>query len=206
MKNSKARRGPDGGDSNPRKGARRRPAKQSGGANVHTMTVTGRVFGTDGKPVAGAAVDIIGAARAPEVGSDLESNAYVPLGRGVSEGDGRLCIEAARTSSWRFLQVCAVASVMTPGAATIGFADRGDLQADAAYLPNVNRRLVWREFSTDADGCITLTALIPGASYRISDWSTVNVQGKRYELRKEFTVNPGEMLDLGHIFVERPEL
>jgi hypothetical protein len=70
------------------------------------------------------------------------------------------------------------------------------LQADAAYLPNINRRLIWRGFTTDAEGRITLTALIPGATYRISDWSTVNLQAKGYQLRKEFTVKPGEMVDV----------
>jgi hypothetical protein len=95
--------------------------------------------------------------------------------------------------------------LMTPGASTIYYGDRGELQADAAYLSNINPRLIWREFLTDAEGRITLSALIPGATYRISDWSTVNVQGKGYQLRKEFSVKPGEMVDLGEILVEKPE-
>jgi hypothetical protein len=92
--------------------------------------------------------------------------------------------------------------LMTPGSRTLGLVDKGEsLWADAAYLPNIN----WNEFATDNDGRITLTALIPGAPYRISDWSTVNVQGKGYQIRKDFTIKPGEIVDLGDILVEKPE-
>jgi hypothetical protein len=95
--------------------------------------------------------------------------------------------------------------LMTPGASTIYYGDRGELQADAAYLPSINHRLIWKDFTTHDDGRVTLTALIPGATYRISDWSTFNVQGKGYQIRKEFTVKPGETADLGDILVEKPE-
>jgi hypothetical protein len=91
--------------------------------------------------------------------------------------------------------------LMTPGSRTSGPVDAGEaLWADATYPPNIN----WNEFATDSDGRITLTALIPGVPYRISDWSTVNVQGKGYQIRKDFTVKPGEFLDLGDILIEKP--
>jgi len=96
--------------------------------------------------------------------------------------------------------------LMTPGSPTIGPIDQGDsLAAEGAYLPNVDRKHHPNNLATDADGRVTLAALIPDALYRISDWSTVNVQGKGYQIRKEFTVKPGETLDLGEILVEKPD-
>ena len=58
---------------------------------------------------------------------------------------------------------------------------------------------------TDADGRITLPALIPGALYRISDCSTMNDRDKGVQVRKDFTVKPGETLDLGDILIENPK-
>ena len=94
---------------------------------------------------------------------------------------------------------------MTPGEPkTMGLVDQGEPAADGAYLPNVDRKHYRNELATDAEGRITLPALIPGALYRISDWSTVNVQDKGYQIRKDFTVKPGETLDLGDILIEKP--
>jgi hypothetical protein len=107
----------------------------------------------------------------------------------------------AKLVVWPYSQI-----LMTPGPSPIGFVDRGtELAADAAYLPNVDPKHHRNDLATDAEGRITLPALIPGAPYRISDWSTVNVQGKGYQLRKDFTVKPGETVDLGDILVEKPE-
>jgi hypothetical protein len=52
---------------------------------------------------------------------------------------------------------------------------------------------------------VTLPALIPGALYRISDRSTVNDRDKGVQVRKDFTVKPGEMLELGEIVIEKPK-
>ena len=79
------------------------------------------------------------------------------------------------------------------------------LAADAAYLPNLDRKHYWGGRFTDAEGRITLPDLIPGASYRISDYSTVNVENKGVQVRKDFTVKPGEILDLGDILIEKPQ-
>jgi hypothetical protein len=54
-----------------------------------------------------------------------------------------------------------------------------------------------------ADGRIVFPALIPGATYRILDRTTARTQN-RPQLRNEFTVKPGETLDLGDILIERP--
>ena len=59
------------------------------------MTVTGRVLGPDGKPAAGVPVDIIAAPRTPEAATDVEPDAFVVLGQGSTDGDGRFRIEAS---------------------------------------------------------------------------------------------------------------
>ena len=78
------------------------------------------------------------------------------------------------------------------------------LAADATYIPNVDRIHYWTGKGplTDADGRISLPALIPGALYRISDYSTVNDRDKGVQVRKDFTVRSGETLDLGDILIE----
>ena len=53
--------------------------------------------------------------------------------------------------------------------------------------------------TTDTDGRITLPVLIPGATYRFVELTTVP------QVRKEFTVKPGETLDLGDIRIEKPQ-
>ena len=78
------------------------------------------------------------------------------------------------------------------------------LAADAAAIVNLDRRHYWNGRLTDADGRITLPCLIPGATYRISDWSTVNDENKGVQVRKDFSVKPGETLDLGDIVIEKP--
>lgn len=56
---------------------------------------------------------------------------------------------------------------------------QAELAADAEYMPNVDRKHYWGGMFTDAEGRITLPSLIPGARYRISDFSTVNDRDKR---------------------------
>ena len=54
--------------------------------------------------------------------------------------------------------------LMTPGATPHFFLEGGDqLAADAAWLPNVDFKHYPSDFTTDADGRVTLPALIPGA-------------------------------------------
>jgi hypothetical protein len=79
------------------------------------------------------------------------------------------------------------------------------LAADAAYMVNLDRKHYWGSPFTDADGRITLPDLIPGAWYRISDNSTINVEEKGAQVRKDFTVKPAETLDLGDILIEKPQ-
>ena len=55
---------------------------------------------------------------------------------------------------------------------------------------------------TDADGRITLPCLIPGA---LPDQRLVDQDVKGVQVRKDFTVKPGETLDLGDILIEKPQ-
>ncbi len=80
------------------------------------MTVTGRVFGPDGKPAAGVPVDVIGTSRGSG-DADAGQTAYVLLGRGAADADGRFRIEAARGSSARFHAIYALAGAAGPGTA-----------------------------------------------------------------------------------------
>ncbi len=98
--------------------------------------------------------------------------------------------------------------VITPGPSNSGYFDRGlEPAADETYMGSVDPKHYVRPHDpvTDADGRITLPDLIPGAHYRIVDWSTVNVQNKGVQLRKDFTVKPGETVDLGDILIEKPQ-
>jgi RNA polymerase sigma factor (sigma-70 family) len=82
--------------------------------------------------------------------------------------------------------------------------DRAALSADTEMVANIDRKHYWNSPLTDAEGRVTLPALIPGALYRISDFSTVNDRAKGMQIRKEFTVKPGQTLDLGDILIEKP--
>ena len=81
---------------------------------------------------------------------------------------------------------------------------QAQLAADAAAVVNLDRKHYWNGMLTDADGRIALPSLIPGATYRINDWSTVNDENKGVQVRKDFSVKPGETLDLGDILIEKP--
>ena len=97
--------------------------------------------------------------------------------------------------------------VATPGPSQYSGSkqDQSELKADAEFIANVDRKHYWNGPLTDADGRITLPDLIPGALYRILDFSTVSVKDKGAQIRKDFTVKPGETLDLGDILIEKPQ-
>jgi RNA polymerase sigma factor (sigma-70 family) len=76
--------------------------------------------------------------------------------------------------------------------------EKGVLSADVVSLANVARRdYQIKDFRTDAKGLITLPDLVPGVPYRIS---AMQLGGK---VLREFTVRPGETLDLKDITVSR---
>jgi hypothetical protein len=71
-------------------------------------------------------------------------------------------------------------------------------------MTNVDRKNYWSKRSTGPDGRIAFPALIPGATYRIIDTSTMNDRDHGSAVRRDFTVKPGETLDLGDILVAKP--
>jgi hypothetical protein len=97
--------------------------------------------------------------------------------------------------------------VVTPGPS--GFrrhkANEGRLVADEGFLCNIDRANYWISNGprSDAQGRITLPALIPGALYRLHDLAA---EGKPdgVPFLKEFSVKPGELTELGDIRIEGP--
>jgi hypothetical protein len=96
--------------------------------------------------------------------------------------------------------------VATPGTSNMSRdrKDQAELSADSEFVANIDRKHYWHFPTTDAEGRITLVDLIPGAMYRIMDFSTVRDPKKGPQIRKDFTVKPGEALDLGDILIEKP--
>ncbi len=100
-----------------------------------------------------------------------------------------------------------ITMVVTPGPPSYGFPSEQAslLSADEAALNQVDTVNYPAEVTTDADGRITLPVLIPGATYRFIDY-TMAVRGQTGPtVRKEFTVKPGETLDLGDVRIEKPQ-
>jgi hypothetical protein len=75
------------------------------------MTVAGRVLDLAGKPMAGVPVDVIGRSRKPLTAYEEKADRFLLLGRGMSDAEGRLLIDAARSSSIGFFEVYALAVV-----------------------------------------------------------------------------------------------
>ena len=96
--------------------------------------------------------------------------------------------------------------VVTPGPPYSMAKDQaGLIAADEADLNEIDTVNYETELVSDAQGRLTLPVLIPGATYRFID-STMAVRGVTGpQLRKEFTVKPGETLDLGDILIEKPD-
>jgi len=78
------------------------------------------------------------------------------------------------------------------------------LSADEGGLTNVDPINYETALAPDALGRITLPVLIPGATYRFIDY-TMYVRGQTGpEIRKEFTIKPGQKLNLGDIRIAKP--
>ena len=92
-----------------------------------------------------------------------------------------------------------------PGAAAAkGRGKDGPLFAQEASVMQLDGVNYGNEFQPDAQGWLTLPALIPGATYRIADHTPVFGGGDPV-IRKEFTVQPGETLVVGDILIARPQ-
>jgi hypothetical protein len=80
-----------------------------------------------------------------------------------------------------------------------------ELRADTVNWSNIDREHYWSGPLTDALGRVSLPNLIPGATYRILDFSTNSVKDRGAQVRKDFTVKTGETVELGDILIERPQ-
>ncbi len=81
-------------------------------------------------------------------------------------------------------------------------ADKTALSGDGDYLFRIDPINYPAGCLADTEGRLEFPALIPGATYRVYD-DSVDDDGGR-QTRKEFTVKPGETLDLGDILIEKP--
>ncbi len=82
-------------------------------------------------------------------------------------------------------------------------ADEDQLSADGDYLSRLDPDH-YHDLVSDGQGRLTFPALIPGATYRISDMTTVDDAGGR-KTRKLFVASAGETIDLGDVVIEKPE-
>ena len=100
-----------------------------------------------------------------------------------------------------------VVMVVTPGPTYSQVKEpAGKLTADERDLSQIDTVNYQPNMVADAQGRLTLPVLIPGATYRVIDSTTI-VRGQTGpQIRKEFTVKPGETLDLGDILIEKPRI
>jgi hypothetical protein len=98
-----------------------------------------------------------------------------------------------------------ISMIVTPGEfSTIKSRKDGTLLADEGSVTIIDTINYQNDPVSDAQGRIVFPVLIPGATYRIIDHSTIRTPNGR-QLRKELTVKPGELLDLGDILIEKPK-
>jgi len=94
--------------------------------------------------------------------------------------------------------------IVTPGARLDSKQEKAELQPPELFPLTVLDPTRY-EFPplSDAQGRVVFPALIPGATYRFYDTTTNRDPGGPF-IRKEFTVKPGETLDLGDILIAKP--
>jgi hypothetical protein len=76
--------------------------------------------------------------------------------------------------------------------------------ADADYLCRIDSINYRKGPTSDAHGRIVFAALIPGATYRVSNRAIARTPNQAHA-NKEFTVKSGEVLDLGDFVIEKPK-
>jgi hypothetical protein len=106
---------------------------------------------------------------------------------------------------WPFVDLLKLVLTPGPDAFSLNPADQAQLVADAVPMVYIDPEHYRRNLVTDTAGRVTLPTLIPGAPYRLSDFSTIKVQNKGAQVRREFAVKPDELLDLGDILIEQPQ-
>jgi protocatechuate 3,4-dioxygenase beta subunit len=97
-----------------------------------------------------------------------------------------------------------ISLIVTPG---VPFAARDKnpsrLVSNEVDLYRIDARHYKNYPASDGQGQIVFPALIPGAPYRLIDYTTARSPSGP-QIRKEFSVKPGETLELGDILIERP--
>ncbi len=93
-----------------------------------------------------------------------------------------------------------ISMIVTPGAHQSGPEPPAEVLADESVLLQIDPLHYGNGPLSDAEGRIAFPALIPGATYSVS----AGPRGGPPTFRKEFTVKPGETLDLGDIPIEKP--
>jgi len=102
-----------------------------------------------------------------------------------------------------FTQRGLISMVVTPGEfSALKARKEGTLLADEDSLIDIDPINYQKDPASDAQGRIVFPALIPGATYRLVDRTTIRTPNGP-QLRKEFIVKPGEALDLGDILIEK---
>jgi RNA polymerase sigma factor (sigma-70 family) len=91
--------------------------------------------------------------------------------------------------------------VVTPGPHRYDFkaAEKGQLAADEDFLANIDRHNYWKGPRTDAEGRCTFPALVPGVTYRFT-----NFRKGMHTVARDFTVESGKTFDAGDITISRP--
>ncbi len=89
--------------------------------------------------------------------------------------------------------------IITPGASSMVFSGKGPVLADREALVNLDR-LNYGELRTDADGRVTLPALIPGATYRLLRWT-----GEAWVHGTDFIAEAGRIRSLPDLVMKRSE-
>jgi len=98
-----------------------------------------------------------------------------------------------------------ITMVVTPGPTRRATQQNTEqLFADEGPLSRIDPVNYGKPIVSDAQGRVTLPVLIPGATYRLIDRTTAQDPAGP-QVRKEFTVNPGETLELGDLLIERPK-
>ncbi len=104
----------------------------------------------------------------------------------------------------RYRAQSVITMIVTPGSMYRRKPAKDDpLFADTAALYELDPVNHTIDIQSDTQGRVTFPALIPGATYLVVDRSAFYAGGEP-EMRKEFTVKPGEAVELGDILIAKP--